>query len=201
MVGQAIPPRPPIICGGACCHLPLLDSSWNQPTGSRWQVSLPSGSQLAPSPPNSLRSLRQQYSGVRGRYFCSGRVGSSYLAARQTFAGDRSRSASPDPPCGRPGSGRARPLHVAWRSRFGRVRLGLLAIGGSPAPVTPACSLRSRLPPCVFRFGLACVLVVTACGMRPRPVAFSLSIGEVVAAAASGSRSPFARLVFRGRAL
>ena len=36
--------------------------------------------------------------------------------------------------------------------------------------------------------------------MRPRPVAFSLSIGGVVAAAASGSRSPFARLAFRVRA-
>ena len=28
MVGQAIPPRPPIICGGACCHFPLLDSPY-----------------------------------------------------------------------------------------------------------------------------------------------------------------------------
>lgn len=164
------------------------------------RYTLPSGSQLAPSPPNSLRSLRQQYSGVRVRFFCSGRAGSSYLAACPSCAGVRSRSACLDPPCGRHKAGRARPLHVAWRSRFGRVWLGLLAIGGSPAPVTPACSLRSRLPPCVFRFGLACVLVVTACGMRPRPVAFSLSIGRVVAAAASGSRSPFARLAFRGRA-
>ena len=74
------------------------------------------------------------------------------------------------------------------------------SLTGAPLPPSPRGSLRSRLPPCVFRFGLACVLAVTVCGMRPRPVAFSLSIGKVVAAAASGSRSPFARLAFRGRA-
>ena len=184
----------------ACLRAPNRLPAYGLPSGSHRQVSLPSGSQLAPSPTNSLRFLRQQYSGVRVRFFCSGRAGSSYLAACPTFAGGRSRSACLDPPCGRHKAGRARPLHVAWRSRSGRAGLGLLAIGGSPAPVTPARSLRSRLPPCVFRFGLACVLVVTACGMRSRPVAFSLSIGRVVAAAASGYRSPFARLAFRGRA-
>ena len=111
----------------------------------------PTGSQLAPSPPNSLRSLRQQYSGVRGRFFCSGRAGSSYLAACPTFAGYRSRSACRDPPCGRHEAGRARPLHVAWRSRFGRVRLGLLVNGGSSAPVPPRLATLGATALCVPR--------------------------------------------------
>ena len=119
------------------------------------------------------------------------------------------------------------PAHSAWRLALALPALILLTVGtglaelapcgflsavalvvlgsvcsltGAPLPPNPRASLRSGLPPRVFRFGLACVLVVTACGMRPHPVAFSLSATEVVAAAASGSRSPFARLAFRGRA-
>ena len=115
------------------------------------RYALPSGSTLAPSPPNSLRSLRQQYSGVRGRFFCSGRAGSSYLAACSPCAGYRSRSACRDPPCGRHEAGRARPLHVAWRSRFGRVRLGLLVNGGSSAPVPPRLATLGATALCVPR--------------------------------------------------
>ena len=71
------------------------------------------GSTLAHSPPYSLRSLRLRCSGGRGRSFCSGREGSSYLAAHATLAGDRSRSGSLDPPCGRHKAARARPLCIA----------------------------------------------------------------------------------------
>lgn len=111
----------------------------------------------------------------------------------------RLRSACPDPPCGRHGAGRAYPQRVAGLLAL-VVQGSACSLTGAPLPPNPRASLRSGLPPCVFRFGLACVLVVTACGMRPRPVAFSLSIGKVVAAAASGYRSPFARLAFRVRA-
>lgn len=119
------------------------------------------------------------------------------------------------------------PAHAAWRLALALPALILATLGtglaelapceflsavalvvlgsdcsltGAPLPPNPRASLRSGLPPREFRFGLACVLDVTACGMRSRPVAFGLSAAEVVAAAASGSRSPFGRLAFRGRA-
>lgn len=99
------------------------------------------------------------------------------------------------------GTGLAELATCGVLSAVAMVVLGsVCSLTGAPLPPNPRASLRSGLPPRVFRFGLACVLVVTACGMRPHPVAFSLSAAEVVAAAASGSCSPFGRLTFRGRA-
>lgn len=99
------------------------------------------------------------------------------------------------------GTGQAEFAPCGFLSAVALVVLGsACSLTGAPLPPNPRDALRAGLPPRGFRFGLACVLVVTACGMRPRPVAFSLSAAEVVAAAASGSRSPFDRLAFRGRA-
>ena len=122
----------------------------------------PTGSQPTRAlAPYSLRSLRQRCSGGRGRYFCGGRAGSSYLAACPPFAGDRSRSACPDPPCGRDGAGRARPLSIARLTRSSRAGLGLLVDGGSSAPEPPRLAtlgatalcvpLRARLRPRRYR--------------------------------------------------
>lgn len=122
----------------------------------------PTGSQPTRAlAPYSLRSLRPRCSGGRGRYFCVGWAGSSYLAACPACAGDRSRSACPDPPYGRDGAGRARPLSVARLTRSSRAGLGLLVDGGSSAPAPPRLAtlgatalcvpLRARLRPRRYR--------------------------------------------------
>ena len=93
---------------------------------------------FAPSPPTPCRSLREESFGVRSPFCHAGWASNSYLAARPCCLAARSRSACPDPPYGRNGAGRARPLRVPQRSRSGRAGLGLLIDGGSPAPETPA---------------------------------------------------------------